>query len=391
MLSGRKILKAFTTGNKVQLIRGGRDYFDLLVQLINKAGQTIHLQTYIFDNDETGNLVANALKEAVKRKVSVYLIADGYASQNISKTFINELIEAGVKFRFFEPIFKSRNFYFGRRLHHKVVVVDSAYALVGGINISNKYNDMPEKKAWLDFALYAEGEICKQLCLVCKRLWKGYQDNAELPSCENTNNDFLLSVNHPSEVRMRRNDWVRRRNEISGTYIDLLKNSQKQVTILCSYFLPGKLIRKQIINAVKRGVNVRVIAAGPSDVMLAKNAERWLYDWLLRNGVELYEYQANVLHGKMAVCDDKLMTIGSYNINDISAYASIELNLDVQDTAFATKTRETLESIIKNDCNQITFENHVKAKNIFRQFVRWCSYQFIRLVFYLFTFYFRQN
>lgn len=390
MLATQKILKAFTAGNKVQLIRGGKDYFDLLVELISKAEQTIHLQTYIFDSDETGSLVADALKSAVKRGVKVFVIADGYASQGMSKAFIKELDEAGIRFRFFEPVFRSRNFYFGRRLHHKVTVIDSKYSLVGGINISNRYNDINGSNAWLDFALYAKGEISKQLCLVCKRLWKGYQDIAELPPCEVVNT-FSFPANEQSEVRMRRNDWVRRRNEISTTYLDMLRNSEKQVTILCSYFLPGKLIRRQIIKALKRGVNVRVIAAGPSDVMLAKNAERWLYDWLLRNGVELYEYEKNVLHGKMAVCDDKLMTIGSYNINDISAYASIELNLDVQDAVFAKKVRETLDTIIHNDCIRITFENHVKAKNIFRQFVRWCSYQFIRVVFNLFTFYFKQN
>ena len=167
----------------------------------------------------------------------------------------------------------------------------------------------------------------------------------------------------------------------------MLRRSGSQVTILCSYFLPGKFIRRLIINAIKRGVNIRVIAAGVSDVMTAKYAERWLYDWLLRNGIELYEYQKNVLHGKIAVSDDQWMTIGSYNINNISAYASIELNLDVRNPAFALSVRKTLDEIIEKDCIRITKEHHIKATNIWKQFVRWLSYQFIRTVFYLFTFY----
>ena len=81
----------------------------------------------------------------------------------------------------------------------------------------------------------------------------------------------------------------------------MLRNADSGVIILCSYFLPGKVIRRNIVQAIKRGVSVKVIAAGSSDVMLAKHAERWLYDWLLRKGVELYEYQQNVLHGKLAV------------------------------------------------------------------------------------------
>jgi len=144
-------------------------------------------------------------------------------------------------------------------------------------------------------------------------------------------------------------------------------------------------------NAIKRGVTIRVIAAGDSDVKVAKNAERWLYDWLLRNGIELYEYQKNILHGKMAISDEEWMTAGSYNINNISAYASIELNLDVRNPAFAKETRQVLQEIMEKDCTRITFEQHIKTNNIFKQFNRWLSYQFIRTVFYLFTFYFRHK
>jgi cardiolipin synthase len=146
-----------------------------------------------------------------------------------------------------------------------------------------------------------------------------------------------------------------------------------------------------MVRAIKRGVNVKVIGAGSSDVMLAKYAERWLYDWLLRNGVELYEYKENILHGKLAVCDDKWMTIGSYNINDISAYASVELNLDVYNPEFTKQARMQLELIIAGGCIRITPEYHVRAKNIVKQFVRWVSYQFIRTVFQLFTFYFKRQ
>jgi cardiolipin synthase A/B len=153
------------TKNKIQFIRGGKAYFDLLIELITNAKESIHLQTYIFADDETGMLVSEALRKAVDRNVSVHLLADGYASQSLPKDFTNELKNAGIQFRFFEPLFKSQHFYFGRRLHHKVLVVDTKYAVVGGINIANHYNDMPKKPAWLDFAVLLEGEIAKELCI----------------------------------------------------------------------------------------------------------------------------------------------------------------------------------------------------------------------------------
>ncbi|WP_276504750.1 phospholipase D-like domain-containing protein [Terrimonas pollutisoli] len=372
----------------MRLISGGKEYFDLLLQLIDQAVESIHLQTYIFNDDETGVLVANALKKASHRNVQVYLLTDGYASQALHRRFIGELKEAGIHFRFFEPIFRSRRFYFGRRMHHKLVVVDAKYAMVGGINIADRYNDFPDKKAWLDFALYAEGDIARELCLLCWKTWYGYPSIMAKTPCERPAN--LPAANGDVEIVMRRNDWVRGKNQVSKTYLQMLHNAESGVIILCSYFLPGKVIRRNIVQAIKRGVSVKVIAAGSSDVMLAKHAERWLYDWLLRNGVELYEYQQNVLHGKLAVCDDKWMTIGSYNINDISAYASIELNLDVHHTGFAKEVRQKLEKIISEECIPITTEYHSRTKNIFIQFVRWISYQFIRVVFRLFTFYFKR-
>lgn len=381
----------FSLQNKVTLIRGGAGYFNTLLELINNATESIHIQTYIYDEDETGKQVAEALKEAVLRKVEVHLMADGYASKEISEDFIAELKAAGIQFRFFEPLFRSRDFYFGRRMHHKITVADTKYALVGGINISNRYNDMPHAPAWLDFALYAEGEIARELCILCWKSWNGYPMNMGVTPCEQKALRFDFSPGERSAVRMRRNDWVRRKNQISSTYVEILRSSKKEVTILCSYFLPSGFIRKQMVDAVKRGVKIRVITAGVSDVKVAKSAERWLYDWLLRNRIELYEYQENILHGKMAVCDSEWMTIGSYNINNISAYASIELNLDVHNPSFVSNTRNVLQQIIEEDCIPISMEEHLRTKNIFKQFGRWLSYEFIRAVFHLFTFYFKHR
>jgi cardiolipin synthase len=116
-----------------------------------------------------------------------------------------------------------------------------------------------------------------------------------------------------------------------------------------------------------------------------------MYDWLLRNNIELYEYQPTVLHAKVAACDNEWATIGSYNVNNISAYASVELNLDVRNTEFTTHLQQTMQVIIQNDCRPITREEHQHAKNMFIQFVRWCSYHFIRVVFYLLTFYYKRG
>ncbi len=386
-----KSASAYTSNNKVKLIRGGSAYFELLEKIIGEAKDTIHLQVYIYDEDETGRKIAEALKAAVQRKVKVYLMADGYASQSMSSAFINQLADGGINFRFFEPLFKSSSFYFGRRLHHKLIVVDTMVAMVGGINVSNHYNDMPQQPAWLDFALLTEGEIVKELCVLCWKTWDGFMPNKAIEPCTPGRVQPDIHPDEIADVRMRRNDWVRRKNQISKTYIELITGAKLHVTILCSYFLPGSIMQNAIKKAVKRGVKIKVIMAGKSDLVVAKNAERFMYDWLLRNNIAIYEYQDNILHGKIAVCDSKWITIGSYNVNDISAYASIELNLDVKNTSFAKHIELTLQEIIENDCTPVTQESHNRSKNVLKQFFRWVSYKLFRMGFHIFTFYFRQK
>ncbi len=386
-----KLKNKVFTKNKIQLVKSGKQYFDLLVALIEKAKESIHLQSYILADDETGILITNALKIAVQRDVAVYILADGYASKSLSNKFIDDLKAANIKFRFFEPLYRSKYFYFGRRMHQKLIVVDAKYAVVGGMNIADRYNDLPECPAWLDYAVYAEGPIAKELCVHAWKSWNDFPEKMGLTPCEEKEIPFNFTENETSLVRMRRNDWVRRKNDISTTYVQMLRNADSHITIMCSYFLPGKLIRKLLRLASARGVKIKVIVAGQSDVKIAKSAERWMYDWLIRYNIELHEYQPTVLHAKVAVCDGKLCSIGSYNINDISAYASIELNIDVLDEPFAKKVEQTLEDIIKNDCSYISKEKHLQTKNIFKQFFRWCSYKIFRIGFYMVTFYFKRK
>lgn len=387
--TGRKS-SAYIPNNNVRLVRGGRDYFTTLARLIKEAKHSIHLQVYIYEDDETGRLVGNALMDAARRGVLVYLLTDGYASKALSAGFIKELLSAGVHFRFFEPLLKSENFYFGRRMHQKVLVADGRFSLVGGINISNRYNDLEDQPAWLDWALFVDGPASVALYRLCIDVWARPAQMAlkrsmrhELPSMPpHTGN---------SPLRIRRNDWVKRKNQISRSYIDMLKKATSNVIIMSGYFLPGTIIRHHLSRAARRGIDIRIIVAEKSDVKLAKHAERYMYRWMLKRNIKLYEYTKSVLHGKMATRDHKWVTIGSYNVNDISAYASVELNIDVNDPEFATQVQQKLESVLQHDCVLVTEEAFNKKYNIFQRFIQYCSYWLVRIIFYLFTFYFKQK
>jgi cardiolipin synthase len=384
---------AYSHDNAVKLLHGGREYFDVLKLLINKARHTIHLQFYIFNDDETGKEISDALIKAAAKGVTIYLLIDGYESRFLPQTFIDKLLNAGIKFEQFEPLFRSKKFYIGRRLHHKVVVVDGIYALVGGINIADRYNDRDGEPAWTDMGILIQGSRAFELNNICNGLWKDATGVSINPiTINNVYVPPIMPGMAPNcSICIRRNDWVKSLNQIWKSYFNIFNRASESIVIMCSYFLPGWIFLKQIKKAIARGVNVKVILTGISDVKLAKHAERHLYQWMLRNRVEIYEYKPTILHAKIAVSDNKWMTIGSYNVNNISAHASVELNIDVRNKSFVSGVEKELLQIANEKCIRITRENFYITQNLLRRFWQWFCYQAVKVILYLATFYFKQE
>lgn len=384
--------EGFAPNHHVRLLWGGKAYFELIIHLIECARDCIHLQVYIYESDATGHLVADALIAAANRGVAVYVLVDGYGSQGLSKSLVARFRENGVHFRVFEPLLRSKRFYFGRRMHRKVLVVDAHYAVVTGVNIGDKYNDLPGQAAWLDAAVCMEGGVASSLCEACWRTWRNFRSANRLSiDCKPANTDIDFGQRHRCAVRMRRNDWVRRKYEISRTYRQIFRDADEEVILLSSYFLPGRAVQKDIEVAAKRGVRIRVITCSRMDVPLVKDAERYMYDWMLRQGIEIYEYRGPMLHGKLATCDLKWMTVGSFNVNDLSARVSIELNLDLRGKSVVEDTVVELEKLIGMHCVRITAENTVVKNGVAARFARWCAFRILRMLFFLGTFYMRQE
>ncbi|MEP7267825.1 MAG: phospholipase D-like domain-containing protein [Saprospiraceae bacterium] len=375
--------------NKVTIIYKGAAFFERMAWLIDQAIEFIHIQTYIFDDDFTGRMILNKLKKAAARGVKVYLMVDGYASQKLNADTICSIKANGIHFKYFNRIFKSKNLYFGRRLHHKIIVVDYTKSLIGGLNITNRYNDLPDQPGWLDFAVEIEGPAAKDLCILCWKTWHGFLQNKGATPCELYTSQSVFDGG--AYARIIRNDWIQGKTEISKVYHRILIKSQQKVIILGSYFLPSKSLRVLLSKAAARGVKIQIITAGRSDVIIAKYAERWLYDWILRNNIQLYEYQDNILHGKIAVCDQKWFTLGSYNINGLSAKASLEANVEIRNERLAAELTQYLEQLIEYSCLEITPKFLHKNTYIWSQFARWISYELLRILLYLFTFYFQKE
>ena len=387
----KKNAAGFSRKNIVRVIRSGAPFFEALKTLIDNARHAIHFQTYIFSADSTGTAVAEQLILAAKRGVSVYLMTDGYASRTLPKSLIHRMEEAGINFRFFEPLFRGPDFYFGRRLHHKVVVADHRFALVSGSNIADRYNDLPGQPAWFDMALLVEGDSVLELYDICLKVWE--RDTTKKNLLRKKLKDIFnyITAEEAVGVRVLQNDWVRRKLEIYFSYQKLFKQAKKSITIVCSYFLPGLSLRNRLSKAVKRGVDVRIILANTSDVALTKHAERYLYKWMLRNGIKVYEYLPTVLHAKVVVVDDEFLTVGSYNLNDLSAKASVELNLLVKDQELAKEVKDDIEDVIATKCLPIDARNYSLQFFSFRQLYQFFCFHTLRFMLTIGTFYFKQE
>lgn len=356
-----------STIKSIELVHSGEDYFLRLQRIINEAQFEVHLQTYIFENDSTGTEIAECLKEAVKRNVKVYVLLDGYGSNSLPEKFKYDLIRHGIHFRFFS----ANIFFIGRRLHHKVVVADGKMALVGGINIADKYHGTKTEMPWLDYAVQVEGKIAEPLQELCRNIYfrKKRQARKQIMTA--------INLNSGTTVRILQNDWLKRKNEVYNAYLKSIGNAKKEVIIVGSYFLPGIKLTNALKKATQNGVNIKLVLAGISDVPFVRRATCYLYASLLHCNIELYEWNKSILHGKVAVFDDEWSTIGSFNINHLSSYGSIELNVEIFSPIFSTIIRSHLNQVIAQ-CQKISLDTHEARNGSVAKIINWLLYHFIR-------------
>ena len=362
-----------TVPKNLELVYSGKDYFARLEAIIRDAQFEIHLQIYLFENDATGKRIVAALKEAALRKVEIYVLLDGLGSLSFPDELLKDLKFSGINIRFFAPLFSTYTFYLGRRLHRKVVVADAKVALVGGINIADKYHGSTTEKPWLDYAVQLNGEIAKPLQQLCR---DKYFKKREL---KNTKIKSTFQIQNDTSVRILQNDWLKGKNEICDGYIKSIRQAKKEIIIVGSYFLPGIRIIQALKKASKNKVTIKLILSGKSDLPMTRRATCFLYDKLLKYNIELYEWDQSVLHGKVAVIDENWSTIGSFNLNNLSSYGSLEMNVEIRSRSFSSEFRTHLNGVI-SQCQSITKESLKTKTTIMTKFINLFSYVITRMI-----------
>jgi len=361
----------------IELVHSGEDYFYRLEKIIGKAQKEIHLQTYIFENDSTGNRIAAQLKEAARRNVKVYVLLDAYGSTSLPDSFINDFVQHGISLRFFSPLFSWNNFYLGRRMHHKVVVADGKTALIGGINIADKYHGTTESEPWLDYAVQLYCPAAEDLQKLCRGYFFKQSSSKKIKP--------VLHLVEKARVGILQNDWLKSKTEVCDAYTNAILHAEKEIVIVGSYFLPGSIMAKALKKACKKGIKTTVILAGISDVPLVRRATEHLYSSFLNHHMRIYEWNKSVVHGKATVVDKKWSTVGSFNLNSLSCYGSIEMNVEIHSVEFAENLRTDFEKVI-SECSEITCETLRQRTGLINRLANWVSYQMVRTTMLFLTF-----
>jgi cardiolipin synthase len=367
----------FVIVEEARWLTGGIGYFSLMEQMITEAVSSITLFVYILTPDDTGNRILGLLKDAARRNVKVNLLVDDFGSDEIDAKREEDLQQAGIHFTRFEPVFSTSNVYVGRRMHTKVLIADGIKALVGGINIANRYKGSETSPAWLDFAVYVRGHLAATIERSCFNMLRPLQ-SVKVPRLIASSKQQPFDLTKLNAIALV-NDFLRNRKEIARSYNRAVRSAEKTITIVGGYFLPGRKFRRLLRQAVSNGVQVQVIMTKISDVPVTRLASEYLYGRLLRSGIRIFEYRHSMVHGKVAVVDGTWATIGSYNQNHLSAYLSIELNIDVVNSEFAGSLETYLHQLILNDCDEIILDTHAVKARPLTKLKRWVAYRLVQV------------
>ena len=374
-------------GNRIELLRNGAEYFPRLLAAIDAATQSIHIEVYIFELDDIGQKVSDALAAAAHRGVAVHLLIDGFGSQAAADLLIARLRPKGAKVIVFR---RARWWRFERRLlrrlHRKIALFDNRLAFVGGINIIDDHHhpDPEPVRAKLgprfDFAVACEGPLVAAIAFTVTRLWwtVSVLQMKRRPSARPQ-----LVEPPPAKDGVRAalllRDNLRNRSTIERAYMDAFAHARREVLIANAYFLPGKKFRDALCDLAESGVRVRLLLQGLVEYRLQHYAQQALYGDLVKCGVEIYEYTPSYLHAKVAVVDQKWATVGSSNIDPYSLLLAREANVAVYDEAFAHDLQQALEVAIANDAT-IVDAQACERRSRLRRWTSWIAYQLVRLL-----------
>jgi cardiolipin synthase len=338
---------------------------------IDAAEQSVSLETYIFSAGPLGDRFREALLRARRRGLRVRVLIDGLGSYGLPQAFWDTLRKAGGEVRVFNPVSLHR---LSIRNHRKLLVCDDRTAFVGGFNIASEYDGDGVTCGWCDIGLRVEGPLVPQLARSFDEMF-AMAELRQKPFMRLRRSRSKRTVVTPDEQLLLSGPGRGRSPILRAWRRDLTE--AKSVQIIAAYFLPTWRLRRQLGAAATRGGSVQLLLAGKSDVAVSQLAGRSLYRRLIKAGVEIYEYQPQVLHAKLIIIDDAVY-IGSANFDLRSLHFNYELLIRFQNPEMAAEARKVFAGHL-NNCRPITFEE-CKTRSLWQKIKqRWAYLILVRI------------
>ncbi len=306
-----------------------------IIQDIQSATTRVWVECYIFLNDSAGSAVAEALKERAAAGVDVRVLYDAIGSQTTPGAFFRDLARAGVQVHAFHSIgealrrfavFRTLN----RRDHRKLIVIDDRVAYFGGMNLVDQSHaaiveqaeSLPSSAGWRDVHVRLTGPQQGEVAESFARSWRRAHGE-KIKRRPRAYRRGLLAGGEES-IQFFDSGPGLKHTRAARVFTHVLQAAQRSLTLSMAYFLPVGKVLKELLRAHRRGVFIRVVVPGVSDVPVVQYATRYLYRKLLRRRFHIYERQGNMLHSKVVIVDDQWSVLGSCNFDARSLWINLE-------------------------------------------------------------------
>lgn len=357
---------------------GGQSYFDSMLKEIDAARLEIRIETYTLSFDTTGTSVLDALARAVERRVSVFLVADGLGSPELTIERERAVALRGIHIHTYRrPSTLGMFDKLHGRLHRKLAIFDRSVLFIGGLNISDQFADKGPDR-FFDLAVRIKGPVAQEAAEVAEALFNA--------AVRRTRSAWPLRRYRWAPRQLARRDRPvtlvvrdnhRNRRTIERDYRSAVRGAQESILLAHAYFLPSRGLVSELCKAARRGVSIDLMVQGKVEHLLMSWAQIPVYHRLHASGIRIHQYHKRLLHTKVAVVDERWTTIGSSNLDLWSAISNLEANVNIIDRPLARTLTELLSRCQARDCELFEPRNY----NLITRGLAYAANRLMRLVF----------
>ncbi len=334
-------MEKFSSWKNEEIFHEGDSYFSKMLEDISRATVSVYLETYIFELDDFGKKILDALKKVAENGVKIYILVDGVGSSSWTESVLHELYDHKIEARVYHPLpwisfhlkLKSRSGFLrrfilylsrlNRRNHRKVCIIDEKISFVGSFNISVVHLSAYQgKNAWRDTGVRVEGREILNLISAFQKTWiKSWGIRLE----QQVKTKSVLSHRKMTPL-LRLNDSFFLRHRFNEALFSELENAKQYIRIINSYFIPTRRLIRALIKSAQRGIEVIILIPYKSDVRITKWITLVFAKRLLLHGIKVFEYLPTILHAKIVMTDQKTI-VGSTNLNHRSFIHDLEVEI----------------------------------------------------------------